>query len=144
MCKYVSRVRHDGRMCFSRAAALCGICLLFAVSFLTIGSAKAEASQTDGTWRVENLVLRIFDCQQQVCGRIAWIKEVAKRPSQCGQTIIWGLAPTAQNEWAGGAILDPNDGRTYRLSASYSEFRRAVLRLVASAYYSRSSRARSA
>jgi uncharacterized protein (DUF2147 family) len=117
MYKYVSRLRH--RMCFSHAATLCGIRLLIASAFLTIGLAKAEASQTDGTWRVENLVLRIFDCQQQVCGRIAWINEAAKRPSQCGQTIIWGLAPIAQNEWAGGAILDPNDGKTYRLSASY-------------------------
>jgi uncharacterized protein (DUF2147 family) len=115
--KYIRR--QDGRMYIGRVAAFCGICLLITATFLTIGLAKAEASQTDGTWRVDNLVLRIFDCQEQVCGRIAWIKEAAKRPSQCGQTIIWGLAPSAQNEWTGGAILDPNDGKTYSLSASF-------------------------
>ena len=107
-------------MSFRRAAALCRTtCLLATFMFLMIGFGRAEASQADGTWRVKNLVLRIFDCQQQVCGRIVWIKDAAKRPSQCGQTIIWGLTPTAQNEWTGGAILDPNDGKTYRLSASY-------------------------
>jgi uncharacterized protein (DUF2147 family) len=119
MAKYASRRRQTSRKCFSRPAALCGICLMTVATFLAIGLARAEASQTDGTWRVENLVVRIFDCQQQVCGRIAWINEAAKRQSQCGQTIIWGLAPSAQNEWTGGAILDPNDGKTYRLSASY-------------------------
>ena len=69
--------------------------------------------------KIDDLVLSIFDCQQLVCARIAWIKDAAKRPSQSGQTIIWGLTPAAQNEWTGGAIQDPNDGQTYQLSASY-------------------------
>lgn len=117
--KYVRRIPQDGRMSFGRAVALCGICIIAGVIFFAFGFERAEASQADGTWRVQNLVLRIFDCEQQVCGRIIWIKEVAKRPSQCGQTIIWGLAMTTQNEWTGGAIRDPNDGKTYRLSASF-------------------------
>jgi uncharacterized protein (DUF2147 family) len=87
--------------------------------FLIIGTGKAEASQADGTWMIRSLVLSIYDCQQLVCGRIVWIKDAAKRPSQCGQTIIWGLAPAAVNQWTGGAIRDPNDGKTYRLSATY-------------------------
>ena len=86
---------------------------------LVIGFGTADASQADGTWRVQNLVLRIYDCQQSLCGQIVWMKDADKRPSQCGQTIIWGLAPAAQNEWTGGAILDPNDGKTYQLSATY-------------------------
>jgi len=68
---------------------------------------------------IQNLVLRIFDCQQSVCGQIVWLKDEAKRQSQCGKVIIWGLAAAAQNEWTGGAILDPNDGRTYQLAATY-------------------------
>ena len=86
---------------------------------LLVGFGTAEASQADGTWRIHNLVLRIYNCQQSVCGRIVWLKDAAKRPSQCGQTIIWGLAPATKNEWSGGAILDPNDGKTYQLSATY-------------------------
>jgi uncharacterized protein (DUF2147 family) len=94
-------------------------CLSAVLLFLLIGLGNAEASQADGTWMIHNLVLHIFDCEQLVCGRIAWIKDAAKRSSQCGKMIIWGLAATAQNEWTGGAILDPNDGKTYRLSATY-------------------------
>jgi uncharacterized protein (DUF2147 family) len=93
--------------------------ILAVLASLVIGFGTAEASQADGTWRVHNLVLRIYECQQSICGRIVWLKDVAKRPSQCGQTIIWGLAPAAQNEWTGGAILDPNDGRIYQVSATY-------------------------
>jgi uncharacterized protein (DUF2147 family) len=120
MLKYIRRFRQHDRMSF-RETAYIGIFLLAGPMLLAIGCQTAQASQADGTWRVRNLVVRIFDCQQQVCGRIVWIKEVAKRPSQCRQTIIWGLAPTAQNEWAGGAILDPNNGKTYQLSASYRQ-----------------------
>ena len=86
---------------------------------LLVGFGTAEASQADGTRRIHNLVLRVYDCEQSICGRIVWMKDVAKRPSQCGQTIIWGLARATENEWAGGAILDPNDGEIYQLSATY-------------------------
>lgn len=92
---------------------------LLALLFLLIGAGRAEASQADGTWMIQNLVLRIFDCQQSVCGQIVWIKDETKRPSQCNKVIIWGLAAAAQNEWTGGAILDPNNGKTYQLAATY-------------------------
>lgn len=77
----------------------------------------AAASGMDGTWRIEDLVLDIFDCQQFVCGRIVWINDPARRPSQCGRTIVWGLKQAAPAEWKGGSILDPDDGTTYRLAA---------------------------
>jgi len=94
-------------------------CFSVVLLFVLIDVGRAEASQADGTWMTHNLVLRIFDCRQSVCGQIVWIKDVAKRPSQCGKIIIWGLAAAAQNEWSGGAILDPNDGKTYQLAATY-------------------------
>jgi uncharacterized protein (DUF2147 family) len=87
--------------------------------FFLISVGRAEASQADGTWMIQNLVLRIFDCQQSVCGQIVWIKDEAKRPSQCNRVIIWGLAAAAQNKWTGGAILDPNNGKIYQLTAIY-------------------------
>lgn len=106
------------------AAAVCSnwrraSCLSAVLLFLLIGVGRTEASQADGTWIIQNLILHIFDCQQLVCGRIVWIKDPAKRQSQCGRIIIWGLAAAAQNEWTGGAILDPNDGKTYQLAATY-------------------------
>jgi uncharacterized protein (DUF2147 family) len=106
--------RQDGRMSHQRTAWRSA-----GLVFLIIGFGRAEASQADGTWRIHNLILSIYDCQQLVCGRVIWLSDAAKRPSQCGQTIIWGLAPAAKNEWTGGAILDPNDGEIYRLSATY-------------------------
>ena len=63
--------------------------------------------------------MHILDCQRLVCGRIVWLNDPAKRPSQCGRTIIWGLEARGRNEWGGGSIVDPNDDKTYRLSAVY-------------------------
>jgi uncharacterized protein (DUF2147 family) len=84
-----------------------------------IGVGKSEASYVDGTWIIRGLGLHIFDCQLSVCGQIVWIKDATRRPSQCGMTIIWGLEAKGPAEWTGGSILDPDDGKTYRLSATY-------------------------
>jgi uncharacterized protein (DUF2147 family) len=94
------------------AASLMAMLLL-----LMTGFQYSEASRVDGAWIIGDLVLNIFDCQHLVCGRIAWLKEPARRHSQCGKTIVWGLESRGPNEWAGGSILDPDDGHTYRLSA---------------------------
>jgi uncharacterized protein (DUF2147 family) len=92
-------------------------CLLVALAL----SRDVEASPVDGTWRIRNLALNIFDCQRLVCGQIVWIDDPTRRPSQCGMIIIWGLEARGRNEWDGGSILDPNDGKTYRLSAVYEQ-----------------------
>jgi uncharacterized protein (DUF2147 family) len=83
-----------------------------------IGVQRAEASPADGAWLIKGLVLHIFDCQHPVCGRIVWIGRAARRPAQCGKTIVWGLPAQGRNEWADGSILDPDDGRVYRLAAT--------------------------
>ena len=93
--------------------------LLAALALPMIGTRKSEASSVDGTWIIRGLVLHIFDCQPSVCGQIVWIKDATLRPSQCGMTIIWGLEANGPAEWGGGSILDPNNGKTYRLSATY-------------------------
>jgi uncharacterized protein (DUF2147 family) len=31
-----------------------------------------------------------------------------------GMTILWNLKPDGANEWAGGTILDPANGKTYK------------------------------
>jgi uncharacterized protein (DUF2147 family) len=93
------------------------VALLLAVSG-SFGVESAAASSVDGTWVIQDLILNIFDCQNLVCGRIVWIKDPARRPSECGQTIVWGLASTGPAEWTGGSILDPDDGKIYRLAAT--------------------------
>jgi uncharacterized protein (DUF2147 family) len=104
----------------ARIARRCWATLLLAAlitSAFYIG--HAQASSMNGTWRIENLVLDIFDCQPKICGRIVWIGDPARRKAQCGKTIVWGLSPSGPSEWKGGSIFDPDDGNTYRLSASF-------------------------
>jgi uncharacterized protein (DUF2147 family) len=92
---------------------------LAAFALPAFGTAHANASSMNGTWKIDNLVLEIFDCQNLVCGRIVWLGDRTLRPAQCGQTIVWGLAQASPTAWNGGEILDPTDGKTYRLSATY-------------------------
>jgi uncharacterized protein (DUF2147 family) len=93
--------------------------LLASFVFSVADVRTGEASSVDGTWIIRNLALRIYDCDLLVCGKIVWMKDASRRASQCGKTIIWGLQPNSLTEWSGGSILDPNDGKTYRLSATY-------------------------
>lgn len=37
-----------------------------------------------------------------------------------GMTILWGLKPDGENSWSGGEILDPSNGKTYRLKVKIS------------------------
>lgn len=37
-----------------------------------------------------------------------------------GMTIMWGLMPDGENSWSGGEILDPSNGKTYKLKATLS------------------------
>src|SRR5271156_1124412 len=92
--------------------------LLVALAWPAFGIGSAAASPVDGTWIIDDLGLDLFDCQNLVCGRIVWIKDPKRRPSQCGRTIIWGLGVVGPSEWAGGSILDPDDGATYQLAAT--------------------------
>jgi uncharacterized protein (DUF2147 family) len=99
-------------------ARQCAAAFLLAILVLpTIGIRGVEASRADGEWMIKDIVLTIFDCEHLVCGRIVWLKDPARRPFQCGKTIVWGLAGRGPNEWTGGSILDPDDGTTYQLSA---------------------------
>jgi uncharacterized protein (DUF2147 family) len=95
------------------AAALIAMLLLS-----LLGVQETEASPADGAWLIKHLVLDIFGCQHLICGRIIWIGDAARRPAQCGKTTVWGLQAQGQNEWAAGSILDPDDDKTYRLTAT--------------------------
>jgi uncharacterized protein (DUF2147 family) len=93
--------------------------LLAFLALSAFGTGPVKASRVEGNWIVRDLGLHIFRCERRVCGKIVWIKEAARRPSQCGKTIVWGLEEKGPYEWTGGSILDPDDGTTYRLTATY-------------------------
>jgi uncharacterized protein (DUF2147 family) len=92
--------------------------LLASLAWPAVGVRSAEASSVNCNWMIRNLVLNIFDFQHTVCGRIVWVNDPKRRPSLCGKTIVWGLASEGSSKWTNGWILDPDDGKTYHLSAS--------------------------
>ncbi len=93
------------------AAVLC-------IGSLLLSGGTAAASTVEGTWIVkDNVALSIFECGGRFCARIVWIKDAARRPTQCGRTIAWGLQGTAGDQWGGGSILDPDDENVYQLAA---------------------------
>ena len=93
------------------------VLLLVVLAGAGLGIGRAVASPVDGTWVIDDLGLTLFDCQDLVCGRIVSINDPHRRPSQCGRTIIWGLAKVGPAVWTGGSILDPDDDTQYKLSA---------------------------
>src|ERR1700744_465400 len=95
-----------------------GLALCAAAQIGILGCFSSEASPADGNWKIRDLVLEIFDCQQLVCGQIVWLKDPQRRAKQCGQTIVWGLAADGTDSWSNGSIYDPTDGNTYRLAAT--------------------------
>ena len=78
----------------------------------------AAASLVEGAWAVQDLILEIYQCQDLVCGRVAWVKDPNRRKMDCGRTIVWGLSPSGPEKWDDGSIYDTTDGNTYRLNAT--------------------------
>ena len=78
----------------------------------------SAAPTVEGTWIVkDDVALNIFECGGRFCARIVWVKDAARRATQCGRTIAWGLQPAVGNHWDGGSILDPDDENVYQLAA---------------------------
>jgi uncharacterized protein (DUF2147 family) len=92
--------------------------LAMAITGLAISSWPASAAPVEGTWAIRDLILEIYNCQDRVCGRIAWTKDANRRRTDCGRTIVWGLSPSGPATWDDGSIYDTTDGNTYRLNAS--------------------------
>jgi uncharacterized protein (DUF2147 family) len=95
----------------------------------------AEAALPQGVWLIDGKVaVEIFDCERLLCGRILWLRiprdpqgkfvtdkknpDPALRERRlCGLTILWGLRSTGPDRWADGWFYNPDDGRTYSISA---------------------------
>lgn len=96
--------------------------------------AAALTAIPTGVWLVDKAAVEIFDCDGLVCGRIVWLKSprdptgqmnhdvnnpdpaLRKRPL-CGLTIFWNLRPSEPEHWEGGGLYNPEDGKTYSISA---------------------------
>jgi uncharacterized protein (DUF2147 family) len=95
------------------------LALALILALLAVPQARArDIRSTNGAWIIRDLVIEISNCQNAVCGKIMWLRDAERRPDQCGRLIIWGLLPDDNKHWSQGTILDPDNGKSYRLSAT--------------------------
>lgn len=105
--------------------------------------AADPAAAPTGRWRTiddetkaERSVVEITEVKGELQGRILSIfyrpdekpdplceacEGERKNQPVIGMTFLWGLKPDGSNEWAGGAILDPKNGKIYNAKASLTE-----------------------
>ena len=104
-----------------------------ALAAVAPGAAAQPAVQ--GVWLVDGkAAVQVFDCDGLMCGRIVWLvvprnpqgrldrdkynPDPALRDRQlCGLTMLWNLRLDGPNRWRDGWFYNPDDGRTYRVSA---------------------------
>jgi uncharacterized protein (DUF2147 family) len=104
-------------------------------TFLALSRTTVWAAVPQGVWLIDSKVaVQIFDCSNLLCGRILWLQTprdpqgqldrdknnpdpVLRRRRLCGLTIFWGLHPEGSDRWGGGRFYNPDDGKTYSVSA---------------------------
>jgi uncharacterized protein (DUF2147 family) len=113
----------------------CAALLVAAIIFLTGPHTMAWAAVPQGVWLIDaKVAVQIFDCEGLLCGRILWLQTPRDPQGQldqdknnpdpalrhrrlCGLTILWGLHPTGPDSWGSGRFYNPDDGKTYDVSA---------------------------
>lgn len=133
-----SRVRHR----LGRAALLAAV-----LACLALPRNVSAAAIPPGVWLMDGEVaVEIYDCAGLLCGRILWLlvprdpqdqmkkdklnpdPALRERPL-CGLTIIWGLRQTGPDRWSGGGFYNPDDGKTYNISAQHKSADVVVARI---------------
>ncbi len=107
---------------------------LAAALLVVAGAAFAQATPV-GLWKTiddetkeARSHVRIVEAGGVLSGRIEKLLDPGKQDSRCdkcsdarkdqpvlGMTILEGVRPDGDRHWAGGSILDPNNGKTYRV-----------------------------
>lgn len=110
---------------------------LIAAALLALaGGAFAQASSPVGLWKTiddetqaEKSYVRLSEAGGVLTGRIEKLLDPSKQDSKCdkcegarkdqpvlGMTIVEDVKKDGdENRWAGGTILDPNNGKTYKV-----------------------------
>jgi uncharacterized protein (DUF2147 family) len=116
----------------SRAALL----VIALTSFAAPGTAVSGSLSADGAWFIDGtgVAVQIFDCSGLLCGRVIWLEKARDSAGQlardnknpdpvfrerplCGLTVLQGLEPAGLDHWNSGSLYNPDDGKTYRISA---------------------------
>jgi len=109
--------------------------LALAIMFFAAPNLMAAVAVPQGVWLLEQkAAVQIYDCDGLMCGRILWLA-VPRDPQGeldldkynpdlglrqrklCGLTIISSLEPDGANRWKNGSFYNPDDGKTYRVTA---------------------------
>lgn len=111
------------------------VLLVATLAWLPGPGPDAGVALPQGVWLIDGKVaVQIFDCDGLLCGRILWLRIPRDRQGQfvvdkknpdptlrkrplCGLTILWGLRSTGLERWGDGWFYNPDDGRTYSISA---------------------------
>ncbi|MEK7750403.1 MAG: DUF2147 domain-containing protein [Acidobacteriota bacterium] len=114
----------------SRSALLLAALLSIAVPY-----AIARAALLDSVWLMDGKVaVQIFDCNGLLCGRVLWLQiprdpqgvlnrdkrnpdPALRQRGLCGLSVFWNLHPDGPNRWKDGWFYNPDDGRTYKVTA---------------------------
>ena len=110
--------------------------LTFAAALCLWGTAAIAQSSPTGLWRTidddgktEKSLVRITDAGGTLTGKVEKIADPARQDARCGDcegtrkdqpvlgmTIIEGVrAGSSADLWDGGTILDPNNGKVYKV-----------------------------
>lgn len=108
--------------------------ILFGTCFISMPSNGIETDLIVGTWltvdddtkqptshvsvsinnnKLDATVVKLLDSPDAICSLCT---DYRKNQPVLGMKIISGLTRKSQNEWANGEILDPDNGKTYRVS----------------------------
>ena len=88
-----------------------------------------------GVWLIDGkAAVQIYDCAGLMCGRVIWLKvprnplgqldrdkhnpdPILRQRQLCGLTMLGNLRPAGPGRWSDGWFYNPEDGKTYGLSA---------------------------
>jgi uncharacterized protein (DUF2147 family) len=113
------------------------VLLIMTLLYLPLPRTAASAGGPEGVWLIDSKVaVQIFDCRGQLCGRVVWLRKPRdpaggpvrdlKNPDPalrqrlvCGLTIFWAVQRSGPNEWKSGWFYNPDDGKTYSITAKF-------------------------
>jgi uncharacterized protein (DUF2147 family) len=110
--------------------------LLFAsLILIAFRHTTSWAAVPQGVWLMEaRVAVEIYSCASLLCGRILWLQiprdpqgqldrdknnpdPALRQRRLCDLTILWDLSPAGPRRWGGGWFYNPEDGKTYNVSA---------------------------
>lgn len=96
-------------------------------------SGVAQAADAKGVWERADggSKMEIYDCDGKLCGKIVWLKEPnddsgnpktdqnnpdenLKSRQIVGMEFLVNMKPDGKDEWGGGKVYNPEDGKTYK------------------------------